>query len=553
MKYLLIFLMMCSACSVCFGYRSRYNGDLPNLSAQKILTAKPTDNLHSIYNRTDGWNLGADEWGVIYLMPGTYDLGTTKLEIDNERVKLIGIGRVVITTSATTNDWLAEITAYAYGFENIEFRVTENCKAVHFNSTEEGGISVSSRTITLDSSFAGVKAGDWIWCYTDGTADGKWFPVIDVDGDDIKSDGRDVSASYDKAEMVGVEQCQIKDCKFDTTDEDIFLYVDAGAIYSKNLGGTWTNCTFGNNCFGCIAAGTGWDVVGVFHKITAGWKFIALDIGNNTFNGRITDFHTKANFLSCTRWSGKLGPDAYVANGICGDVSVVIGGTIGVGAYVANVVAGIRSFAGESDSPLEENNGVRTAVDSGTTDGVGSFKLIESGQNFTSTVTIGDTVHNTPNFTDALVTAIDSDTTLSLDTDIMISGKAYTIYSSSVTWSGANFLPEALYGGQQGRPGRVVWLDGTNVNDDYYEVDSVDYDNDIVTFTASPATVPSTDIDMYINVGQIAGTVLNCYADDDNSYATLNTTPDVANPFSILSGGKILGCYTDDTERNITP
>lgn len=68
--------------------------------------------------------------------------------------------------------------------------------------------------------------------------------------------------------------------------------------------------------------------------------------------------------------------------------------------------------------------------DSGTTDGTTANKLVESGQNFTSTVTVGDVVHNTTDDTFAYVTAIDSDTTLSIDADIMVSGEAYSIYAT---------------------------------------------------------------------------------------------------------------------------
>ncbi|MCK5642893.1 MAG: hypothetical protein KAJ19_18935, partial [Gammaproteobacteria bacterium] len=70
----------------------------------------------------------------------------------------------------------------------------------------------------------------------------------------------------------------------------------------------------------------------------------------------------------------------------------------------------------------------RTGVeDSGTTDGVSANKLIQSGQNFITTVSVGDIVHNTVDDTFAKVTAVDSDTQLSLNADIMASGEAYEI------------------------------------------------------------------------------------------------------------------------------
>lgn len=66
-------------------------------------------------------------------------------------------------------------------------------------------------------------------------------------------------------------------------------------------------------------------------------------------------------------------------------------------------------------------------ADSGTADGPTADKLVHSGQNFLTTVEVGMIVHNTTDNTTTTVTAVDSDTTLSLDDDIMISGEAYEI------------------------------------------------------------------------------------------------------------------------------
>ena len=68
-------------------------------------------------------------------------------------------------------------------------------------------------------------------------------------------------------------------------------------------------------------------------------------------------------------------------------------------------------------------------VDSGTTDSTTGSKLVDSTQNFVTTVSVGDLIHNTTDDTTALVTAIDSNTTLSIDSNIMVSGEAYIIYA----------------------------------------------------------------------------------------------------------------------------
>lgn len=72
-------------------------------------------------------------------------------------------------------------------------------------------------------------------------------------------------------------------------------------------------------------------------------------------------------------------------------------------------------------------------VDSGTTTSTTSNKLVQSGQNFTTTVTVGDVVWNTTDGTWARVTAVDSATTLSLSADIMASGEDFIIYSGTET------------------------------------------------------------------------------------------------------------------------
>tara|TARA_X000001316_G_C921707_1_gene36260 strand:+ start:344 stop:808 length:465 start_codon:yes stop_codon:yes gene_type:complete len=65
---------------------------------------------------------------------------------------------------------------------------------------------------------------------------------------------------------------------------------------------------------------------------------------------------------------------------------------------------------------------------SGTTTGTTANKLVDSGETFESKVQVGDIVYNTSDATAATVTAVDSDTQLSLNGDIMASGEAYTIY-----------------------------------------------------------------------------------------------------------------------------
>jgi hypothetical protein len=71
-------------------------------------------------------------------------------------------------------------------------------------------------------------------------------------------------------------------------------------------------------------------------------------------------------------------------------------------------------------------------VDSGTTTSTAANKLIQTGQNFLSTVNVGDIVRRTAAGTYAEVTAVDSDTQLSLSSDLMTTSPlAYTIEGSN--------------------------------------------------------------------------------------------------------------------------
>lgn len=90
-----------------------------------------------------------------------------------------------------------------------------------------------------------------------------------------------------------------------------------------------------------------------------------------------------------------------------------------------------------SGKPLHiHDGGDNIPAESGTTDSTPPNKLVDFDQNFTTTVAVGMTVDNTTDVTSALVTAIDSDTVLSLDADIMTTGEDYEI--GYLPWIGSN-------------------------------------------------------------------------------------------------------------------
>jgi len=143
---------------------------------------------------------------------------------------------------------------------------------------------------------------------------------------------------------------------------------------------------------------------------------------------------------------------AYIYNNVV--VSHLAGGSSmcfvsqGVGAIYRNNIAqgcsedhdnGRGPFGTLQDSSSSNNIVDSNTVDygafgvqaeSGTTNGAAANKLIQSGQDFLSSVKIGMIVKNTTDSTYTYVTAIDSDIQLSIAGNIMASGKNYIIYTN---------------------------------------------------------------------------------------------------------------------------
>ena len=70
-------------------------------------------------------------------------------------------------------------------------------------------------------------------------------------------------------------------------------------------------------------------------------------------------------------------------------------------------------------------------LDSGTASGTAAFQLIDATQDFLTTVSIGSLVVNSTISRQAYVVSVDSDTTLTLSTDIIVAGQSYSIYSNT--------------------------------------------------------------------------------------------------------------------------
>jgi len=98
----------------------------------------------------------------------------------------------------------------------------------------------------------------------------------------------------------------------------------------------------------------------------------------------------------------------------------------------------IGSWDADTNSPVLSDGGGEAA--NGTTTSTSANKLVDSSASFTSTVTVGDQVVNQVDGQTALVSNVDSDTTLSLDNDIMLTGEAYTIDNSPFITQGHYYV-----------------------------------------------------------------------------------------------------------------
>lgn len=112
------------------------------------------------------------------------------------------------------------------------------------------------------------------------------------------------------------------------------------------------------------------------------------------------------------------------------------------------------------------------------TEGAFTTKKTLSDHPISHTIAIGDTVYNTTDGTSALITAIDSATVLSLDTDIMVSGEGYEIYSATCNLFPTFDLTDKTWSFDN--PAQSLSCMTEVESDAAFRIDSVTYDPAIV-------------------------------------------------------------------------
>lgn len=119
-------------------------------------------------------------------------------------------------------------------------------------------------------------------------------------------------------------------------------------------------------------------------------------------------------------WFPNGGTNAYVKNNLVNDCTTDYNVLTPHATSTSNIT---------NDTPVAAHCwGVQ--ADTGTTDGASASKLIDSDQNFLTTVKVGMIIKNTTDTTYTYVTAVDSNGQLSVANDIFANTEAYIIYSN---------------------------------------------------------------------------------------------------------------------------
>lgn len=173
-------------------------------------------------------------------------------------------------------------------------------------------------------------------------------------------------------------------------------------------------------------------------NITSATNITSMFRQSFAFNQDISSWDTSAitsftnMFFSATSFDQDLG--SWVITSLTSAVSMFESITLSTANYDALLIAWEAQVENTSVSfHGGDATYTQTSVDSGTTDGTTTGKLVDSTQNFLTTVSVGDIVNNTTDGTFSKVTNVDSDTVLSINNDNIPTGKDYVIQSSAAS------------------------------------------------------------------------------------------------------------------------
>ena len=126
----------------------------------------------------------------------------------------------------------------------------------------------------------------------------------------------------------------------------------------------------------------------------------------------------------------------------------------------ANVPYAEEVVTGEASATVTDKLKIETQVDSGTTSSTVAFKLVDSGQNFLTTVKKGYKVKMTSGTTgEAIVTSVEDNDTLSLDKDVAVTGQTYVIESEEGFITKRVMIGDIVYNTTDGKAATVILVD----------------------------------------------------------------------------------------------
>lgn len=126
----------------------------------------------------------------------------------------------------------------------------------------------------------------------------------------------------------------------------------------------------------------------------------------------------------------------------------------------ANVPYAEEVVTGEASATVANKLKIETTVDTGTTTSTVANKLVDSGQNFLTTVKVGMRVNMTSGTIDtALVTFVEDNNTLVLDKDIAVSGQTFRVESEEGFITKRVMIGDIVYNTTDGNAATVILVD----------------------------------------------------------------------------------------------
>ena len=184
----------------------------------------------------------------------------------------------------------------------------------------------------------------------------------------------------------------------------------------------------------------------------------------------------------------------------------------------------------------------------GTTDGTTTDKLVDSGATFvTDGVQVGSIVVDTSNTQYTYVTAIDSETQLSVNDDYFASGENYSVYTN--LYGSVDFVDESGDDFYLAGTDTLALAKGMDLSTDGNLSFSTDIDGDIREDNFSIGADEGTPTKIYRSVGPGNTTALAIGADNDLTISGSTATFDEPLPNHIGVGDAIQ--YDDDSDGDI--